>query len=160
MHLWLITTESPSDKASMTLHSLLQQVGEGGVWRCDSGAGHAEWGQLQGFDAHHAAVTGQPDSLDLRHTGRRWDIRVCSAIVDWSKQSEKNPLETNAWWSTMRSKIIFLQYFCLVFWSNKTHFFKLRLTDAGRYRNKATHPCNPTCCILEKKKDRCRKTTN
>lgn len=55
---------------------LLQQVGEGGVWRCDSGAGHAEWGQLQGLDAHHAAVTGQPDALDLRHTGRRWDMRV------------------------------------------------------------------------------------
>lgn len=42
-----------------------------GVRRRNRRAGHIKWRQLQRFHPDHAAVAGQPDVMDVRHT-RRW----------------------------------------------------------------------------------------
>lgn len=43
-------------------------------WR-DRRIGHTERGLVQGLDTDHAAPERQPDSVDVRHAGRRWRAR-------------------------------------------------------------------------------------
>lgn len=65
---WTCEKRLSSDTARKCLQGL--HSGQGGVRRGHSGARHAEWRELQGLYTHHAALEGQPHSLDLRHAGR------------------------------------------------------------------------------------------